>query len=382
MLRTNIWRFPFCDPYRLLRPFLFQMDPEKAHTLALKLLANGLGPKVKNDTDPILHTSVCGLDFANPIGIAAGFDKNAEAIKETLNTGAGYSEIGTITPLRQDGNPRPRLFRAEKEEAVINRLGFNSHGMETCLRRIKAWHDETRVPAHNSYQKQERRGLLGINIGMNRDSEDAIGDYVKGYRLVAPYADYVAINISSPNTPGLRDLQLRDQLQPLLRQLAAAREADASKPPIFVKLAPDLTDAQQEDIAAILLASGVQGLILGNTSLWRGDALPENFARETGGLSGRPLFSLSTHVLGRMYRLLQGKLPLMGCGGVFSGADAYAKIRAGASLVQIYSALVFEGPGLVARINRDLAELLRRDGFKSVAEAVGTTGAKPNRKAG
>jgi dihydroorotate dehydrogenase len=373
MLRTNLWGFSVLDPYRLLRPLFFRMDPEKAHTLAIKLLKKGIGPKDKNDDDPILHTSVCGLDFRNPLGLAAGFDKNAEAMSEVLGFGFGLTEIGTITPLPQSGNPKPRLFRAIGAEAAINRLGFNSDGMNECLRRIKAWHDETRLPKHDDFKNSKiRRGLVGMNIGMNKDSQNAAADYVTGYNLLAPYADYIAINISSPNTPGLRDLQAREPLADLLRSLMTARETGTRKPPLFVKIAPDLTDAQQDDIAAVVLETGVQGLIIGNATVTRPRNLPAEFTRETGGLSGRPLFQPSTRVLAQMYKRTQGKIPLIGCGGVSSGADAYAKITAGASLVQFYTALIFTGPGLVRRIARELAGLLRRDGFQTVSEAVGT----------
>jgi dihydroorotate dehydrogenase len=373
MVRPDLWHFTALDPYRLLRPLLFRLDPEKAHTLALKLLKKGIGPKAKNDSDPLLHTTVCGLEFRNPLGLAAGFDKNAEAISETLNFGFGFTEIGTITPLPQDGNPKPRLFRAIEAEAVINRFGFNSDGMDECLRRIKAWHDETRLPKHDDFKNSKiRRGFVGMNIGKNRESKNSVGDYVTGYKLIAPYADYITVNISSPNTPGLRDLQDREPLADLLGQLMAAREQGMRKPPLFIKIAPDLTDAQQADIASVVLDAGVQGLIIGNATVTRGNSLPPQFAREQGGLSGRPLFQLSTDVLARMYKLTGGKIPLIGCGGVSSGADVYAKICAGASLVQIYTALVFKGPGLVRRTARELADLLRRDGHKSVSEAVGT----------
>jgi dihydroorotate dehydrogenase len=372
MVRPDLWHFHALDPYRWMRPFLFRLEPEQAHTLAIKLLKKGLGPKAKIKNNPTLHTSVCGLDFCNPLGLAAGFDKNAEVIAETLDFGFGFTEVGTITPQPQPGNPKPRLFRAAEHQAAINRFGFNSVGLATCLRHIKAWHDSTRT---RDEKKKIRRGLLGINIGKNKDSTEATSDYVESYKAIAPYADYVTVNISSPNTAGLRDLQNRDALEYLLKDITAVRESLSAKPPLFVKIAPDLTDAQQEDIAAVILAAGVQGLIIGNTTLARGSELSPDFSREAGGLSGRPLFSLSTNVLARMHKLTKGAIPLIGCGGIASGADAYAKITAGASLVQLYTALIFSGPGLVRRIASELEMLLKREGFKCVSEAVGSKNA-------
>jgi dihydroorotate dehydrogenase len=317
-----------------------------------------------------LNTDVCKLKFRNPLGLAAGFDKNGEVFQDALDFGFGFAEIGTVTPLPQPGNPKPRLFRALEDRAVINRLGFNSDGLNACLQRIKAWRDADRLPA-DSKKANVPRGLLGINIGANKEGADPIADYANGFTQAAPYADYITINISSPNTPGLRGLQEREPLTDLLGRVTTAREAAARKPPLFVKIAPDLDQAQMEAIAEVVLGANVQGLIVGNTTVTRPGNLPPEFAKEQGGLSGRPLFYLSTRVLGEMYKLTQGKIPLIGCGGVSSGADAYAKIRAGASLVQLYTALVFEGPGLVSRIKRDLTALLKRDGFKSVSEAVG-----------
>lgn len=341
--------------YGLLRPLLFRLDPEDAHKLTIALLKTGLGPRGRFD-DPLLHTKVCGLGFPNPIGLAAGFDKQAEAPQALLNLGFGHVELGTITPRPQPGNPRPRMFRIPETEAAINRFGFNSDGLDVCLGRV---------------EKKRAKGIVGINVGKNKDSTDASADYVTGAKAFAPYADYLTVNVSSPNTPNLRDLQGREQLAALLKAVMAARNAGAKKPPLFVKVAPDLTEPQQEDIAEVALASGIDGLIIGNTTVTRPSYIPENIAKEAGGLSGRPLFSLSTQVLTRFYKLMQKKIPLIGCGGISSGADAYAKIRAGASLVQLYTALVYKGPGLVPQINRELAALLRRDGFKSVSEAVG-----------
>jgi dihydroorotate dehydrogenase len=354
----------FCEfnPYYLIRPLLFRMDAEKAHHLITAFLKKGIGPRLKNDFGAALQTTICGLNFPNPIGLAAGFDKQAEFIDEMFHFGFGSVEVGSMTPLPQPGNPQPRLFRVPKAEAIINRFGFNSDGYDVCLRRITAYYDAT---------INAKRGVIGANIGKNKNSSDAIGDYVAGVTAFAPFVDYLAINISSPNTPHLRDLQSREPLADLLKQVMEARNASRQKPPVFVKIAPDLTPMQQEDIAHVILDSGVQGVIIGNTTLTRPEGIPQALANEAGGLSGKPLFDLSTKVLSNISKLTGGRLPLIGCGGVSSGADAYAKIRAGASLVQIYTALVYEGPLLVRCINRELAALLARDGFERVEQAVG-----------
>ncbi len=349
--------------YPLIRSLLFQLDAEAAHHLALTLLKKGLGPNINNDFDPILRTTVCSLDFPNPVGLAAGFDKNAEVIGDVLNMGFGFVEIGSITPLPQPGNPQPRLFRVPTAEAVINRFGFNSDGIDICLRRIIAYRDAT---------IGTKQAPVGLNVGKNKDTAEAADDYVKGIKAFALHADYITVNVSSPNTPGLRDLQGREQLANLLKQVMEARATTDKKPPVFVKVAPDQTEQQQDDIAEVVLASGVQGMIIGNTTVTRPSSIPTDLAKEAGGLSGKPLFAMSTEVLASLYKKTGGKIPLIGCGGIFSAEDAYAKIRAGASLVQLYSALVYEGPGLVVRINQGLTELLKRDGFKTMSEAVGT----------
>ncbi|MDX2027438.1 MAG: quinone-dependent dihydroorotate dehydrogenase [Alphaproteobacteria bacterium] len=350
------------NPYRLLRPLLFRMEPEAAHKLSITILQKRLIPKSKQKDAPSLRVKIAGLDFANPVGLAAGYDKQCEVIDEILDLGFGFTELGSITPQPQPGNPQPRIFRIPEAEALINRFGFNSDGISQCRRRVVARHDAT---------VGSRRGIVGVNLGKNKDSEDTGADYVLGVKSFAPYADYLAVNVSSPNTPGLRDLQGREQLAHLLQQVMAARDAGVQKPPVFVKIAPDLTEEQQTDIAEVVLASGVQGMIVANTTVTRPASVPPHLAQEAGGLSGRPLFGASTRLLARMYKLTEGKIPLIGCGGVFSGADAYAKIRAGASLVQVYTALVYEGPFLPRRIKRELAALLERDGFASVSEAIG-----------
>lgn len=357
-----VWNLPF-DPYPLIKPLLFMQDPEAAHERTIKLLSLGLGPRASEPDDPILKTTVCGLEFPNPIGLAAGLDKQASAIDAFMNFGFGHVEVGTVTPLPQSGNPRPRMFRVPEANALINRFGFNSVGADVVAERMKAWRENPR----------RTRNPVGINLGKNKDSADDAADYIAGLIKLAPYADYVTINISSPNTAGLRDLQRRERLAELLGAVMEARAIHAPRLPIFVKIAPDLTDAQQEDIAAIAVSSGVHGIIVGNTTVTRPAGIPPELAAEAGGLSGKPLFDLSTQVLGNMWKLTDGKIPLIGCGGVSTGADAYRKIRAGASLVQIYTALVYEGPLVVRRIKRELAELLQRDGFASVGDAVGKT---------
>lgn len=362
------------DCFPFLRPLLFRLDPERAHGLTLRLLKAGLVPRPAPLDDPLLAVELWGRRFANPIGLAAGFDKNAEAIGPLLGLGFGLVEIGSVTPRPQPGNPRPRLFRLTEDRAVINRMGFNNRGLEA-------------VAAHlEEYRARGGAGPVGVNLGKNKDSATAAPDYAAGARRLAPLADYLVINVSSPNTPGLRALQGRGELTALLAAVRAALPApgpaasvpapvpaapSAGAPPLLLKIAPDLEEADRRDIAAVALDEGLDGLIVSNTTVARPVGLRSRWKGETGGLSGRPLFGPSTHLLGEMYRLTGGRLPLIGVGGVESGATAYAKIRAGASLVQLYSALVYEGPALVGRIARELAALLRRDGFASVAEAVG-----------
>ncbi|MEX2629805.1 MAG: quinone-dependent dihydroorotate dehydrogenase [Tistlia sp.] len=346
--------------YALLRPLLFRLDPETGHGLTLRLLRSGLVPRAAGAADPILASELWGRRLANPIGLAAGFDKNAEAVAPLLRLGFGLVEVGSVTPRPQPGNPRPRLFRLAEDRAVINRMGFNNRGLEAAAAALTAF--RARGPA---------AGLVGVNLGKNKDSPEAAPDYVAGARRLAAYADYLVVNVSSPNTPGLRALQDRAALTGLLAAVRAALAEAEAPPPLLLKIAPDLTEADRRDIAAVALDSGLDGLIVSNTTVERPAGLRSRWKGEAGGLSGRPLFEPSTRLLGEMYRLTGGRLPLIGVGGVESGATAYAKIRAGASLVQLYSALVYEGPALVGRIAAELAALLRRDGFASLTEAVG-----------
>jgi dihydroorotate dehydrogenase len=343
---------------------LYTLPPETAHHAALFALEHGLVGAHSEPDDLILRTSVWGLDFANPIGLAAGFDKDARVIDAMLSLGFGFVEAGTVTPKPQPGNPKPRLFRLDEDEAVINRLGFNSGGVSAFAKRLA----ERRARRHPP-------GRVGANVGKNRDTTDGAADYVAGIETVAGLADYLVLNISSPNTPGLRAMQARAPIEDLLRRALIARNRAApdpnKPPPLLAKVGPDLAPSELHDIAEVAIAVGIDGLIVGNTTVERPSWLKSPNKKEAGGLSGAPLLHPSTECLGRLYRLTKGRIALIGCGGVASGADAYAKIRAGASLVQVYSALVFQGPGLAQRIKRELAALLRADGFQSVADAVG-----------
>jgi dihydroorotate dehydrogenase len=326
-------------------------------------LTAGLGPRDHGLDDPCLAVELCGLQLRSCVGLAAGFDKNAEAARAMLKAGFGFVECGTVTPLAQVGNPRPRLFRLTDDRAVINRLGFNNQGLEAFASRLQG--------------RDRSDGVVGANIGANKDSEDRIGDYVAGLRRLWTLADYFTANISSPNTPGLRDLQSGQALDDLLGRLMEARKdlttktAEVAPRPLFLKVAPDLDDTQIMDICDAVSRHGLNGVVAGNTTLTRPDTLRSASKSEQGGLSGAPLMALSTQVLRRFHACAAGRFPLIGVGGVASGADAYAKIRAGACAVQLYSALVYGGPGLVGRIKRDLAARLRADGFVSMVEAVG-----------
>lgn len=334
------------------------LPAETAHraTLGFAGLLAPLLPKAPPD-DARLGVAALGLRFPNPVGLAPGFDKDVEVPDVMLKLGFGFVECGTVTPLPQAGNARPRLFRLGEDGAVINRMGFNNRGMEAAAVRLSA---------------RRKAGIVGINIGANKQSADRIADYAKGFARLAPLADYVTANISSPNTPGLRGLQNKDELARLLSVLVEARQKTGHKP-ILLKIAPDLDLQALDAIAAAVIASGIEGIIVSNTTLARPSLQSAN-ATESGGLSGKPLFSPSTEILRQVRARVPASMVLVGVGGIASGADAYAKIRAGASLVQLYTGLVFEGPGLVARIKRDLLACLARDGFSCIADAVGQGG--------
>ncbi|PZU06764.1 quinone-dependent dihydroorotate dehydrogenase [Sphingomonas sp.] len=338
--------------FPLVRPLLFSLDAERAHRMTITAL-KALPALPATARDPRLATRLAGLDFPTPVGLAAGVDKDAEVPDAFLSLGFGFVEIGTLTPLPQAGNPRPRLFRLPEDRAVINRMGFNNGGQADALARLS---------------KRARRGIVGVNVGANKDAADRIADYATGVAAMAPVADYLTINISSPNTPGLRALQEAQALDDLLAGAIAARPAGG--PPIFLKVAPDLAPADIDAIARVCLDRAVDALIVSNTTIGR-EGLRSPHAKETGGLSGAPLKALALERLRDFRVATGGALPLIAAGGIASGDDAYARIRAGASLVQLYTALVYEGPLLARRIARELSALLARDGFATVGDAVG-----------
>jgi dihydroorotate dehydrogenase len=339
--------------YRLIRPALFVIEAERAHRLALTALRLGPARAPRPPGGP-LQIEVAGLAFPNPLGMAAGFDKDGEVPDALLGLGFGFAEVGSITPRPQAGNPRPRLFRLVDDRAVINRMGFNNGGAAAAAARLAA---------------RTRRGVVGINIGANKDSADRIADYAQMTQVMAPLADYLAVNISSPNTPGLRALQDEGALTGLLDAVLEAR--GEAGPPVFLKVAPDLAPGDIEAIARIALDKRLGALIVSNTTVSR-PALRSPLASEAGGLSGAPLRELALARLRDFRKATAGALPLVGVGGIASAEDAWQRIRAGASLVQLYSAMVYQGPGIARRIVRGLEALMRRDGFASLAEAVGS----------
>ena len=342
----------------LARQGLFLFDPETAHGLSITALKSGIVPSCTRAADPRLARTVAGLAFPNPLGMAAGYDKNAEVPDALLRLGFGFTEVGTLTPRPQAGNPKPRIFRLAADRGVINRLGFNNEGHDAAHARLSA--------------RESRAGIVGVNIGANKDSEDRIADYVAGIRRFASLASYFTVNISSPNTPGLRDLQARESLKALLDAVLAARREEAGRLgrplPVFLKIAPDLPEEGLDDIAAEALAQDLDGLIVSNTTLSREGLTDRVQANEAGGLSGAPLFRLSTGVLARMRHRVGPSLPIIGVGGVGTAEDALEKIRAGADLVQLYSCMVYEGPGLPARIIGGLSRLLDRENVASIRD--------------
>lgn len=341
---------------RLGLALLQRIDPETAHGLALKALRAGLVPLAGPQTGPRLATRLAGLDLPNPVGLAAGFDKNATALDALAHAGFGFLEVGAVTPRPQEGNPRPRLFRLKQDRAVINRFGFNNDGMAAVAARLA---------------ERPAGCVLGLNLGANKDSRDRAHDYVEVVRSCGPLVDFVTVNVSSPNTEALRDLQGRAALWALLTGVMDARGDLARRIPVFLKIAPDLTDRELADVAEVALASSIDGIVATNTTLGRA-GLQSRQAGEKGGLSGVPLFDRSTRVLAQLSLLTHGRLPLIGVGGIASAEDAYQKIRAGASAVQLYTALSYAGFALVPQIVQGLDAALARDGFDSVAEAVGS----------
>lgn len=340
----------------IARRALFAFDPETAHGLSIAGLKTGIPVCSPAPADARMRVELAGLSFPNPLGMAAGYDKNGEVPDALLRLGFGFAEVGTVTPLPQSGNPQPRIFRLEADSAVINRLGFNNQGHEACVARMRA--------------RRARNGIVGVNIGANKDSADRIADYRLGVERFAERASYLTVNISSPNTPGLRDLQARSSLAELLSAVVAARDEVATRvgkrTAIFLKIAPDLDEAGLDDVAAEVLDKAVDGVIVSNTTISRA-GLRSAAASETGGMSGRPLFKRSTAVLARMRRRLGPRLPLIGVGGVDSADTAVEKIKAGADLVQLYTSMIYAGPSLPGRIVRGLAEIVDREGVTSVS---------------
>lgn len=349
--------------YAFARPLLFTLDPEKAHTLTLRLMKSGMMPACPSVQDPALEATLWGYKFPNPVGLAAGFDKNAEVIGPAFKLGFGFVEAGTVTPKPQHGNEKPRIFRCPEKDAVINRMGFPNGGMNAFKANLEMFLGSRQRPP----------GVVGINIGMNKSQTEPAKDYGVLIKMLGPMADYLTINISSPNTPGLRDLQKREPLLELLGTVKEERRKACGDhpPPLLVKLAPDLDQAQQQELAETVLEAKVDGLILTNTTLDRPDDLPKSFAAQQGGLSGQPLAQKSTDVIRNFYRLTGGKIPIIGVGGISSGLDAYKKIKAGASLVQLYTGLVFKGPGVAHSINRELLDCLAEDGYSHLSKAIG-----------
>ena len=347
--------------HAILMPALRFLPAEVAHGLTIRALACGMGPRDGNEDPHVLATNLWDLHFRNPFGLSAGFDKGAQVPDAMLAAGFGFVEAGTVTPLPQPGNPRPRLFRLPEDGAVINRLGFNGGGLTPFVDRIS--------------RRKYGLGPFGANVGRNKSTVDAVADYVTCIEAVVPHADYIVLNVSSPNTPGLRRLQGSYELARLLEGAMEARARAIAGPergpPLIVKISPDLNPGSRADLAQVVLQSGIDGMIVANTTVARPRHLSASHQDEAGGLSGKPLFPIALAAVRDMYRLTGGRIPLIGSGGIASGADAYAMIRAGASLVQLYTALVFRGPVLIPKIKSELATLLERDGLSSVSDAVG-----------
>ncbi|MBI2355979.1 MAG: quinone-dependent dihydroorotate dehydrogenase [Candidatus Doudnabacteria bacterium] len=353
--------------YKLIRPILFQIPAETVYGAVAKTCQaitpfSGIFEKLFAFEHPMLETEVFGMKFKNPVGLAPGYDKFGAFTKFLSALGFGFIEVGSITPLPQPGNPKPRMFRLTSDEALVNRMGFNSIGMHRVAENLK--------------KISERNFILGVNLGKNKatSNEHALQDYLAAFNYLAPLADYVVVNVSSPNTPGLRQLQNKAPLLEIFKALQQANQKLSIRKPLLLKVAPDLSNGQLDDIAAIVLETKIDGIIANNTTVSR-DGLktsPEEIRRiGEGGLSGRPIAKRTTEVISYLYQRLQGRTPIIGAGGIFSAEDAYEKIKAGASLVQVYTGIVYEGPGLIKKIKQGLVELLKRDGFKNIAEAVG-----------
>ena len=344
--------------FSILRPFLFSLDPETAHDLAIKSLKFNLLPdKVfEVEDEHMLNIKLLGKNFPNPIGLAAGFDKSAEVYNPLLKLGFGFVEIGTVTPLKQFGNSKPRIFRLEEDGALINRLGFNNDGIEIIKKRIKS---------------EKKKGVLGINIGPNKNTKDQKNDFCLGLKNFFDIADYITINISSPNTEGLRDFHDQEKLKDLLLALNKIKNENKINIPLLLKISPDIIDNHISEIADVAIKNDISGIILTNTTDSNRDKLMNNFKKEEGGLSGKPLQQISTDMIKKFYKQLNGKIPIIGVGGVNSGKSAYEKITAGASLLQLYTGLVYKGPLLVKNIKKELIQILKSEGLNNIKDAVG-----------
>ena len=344
--------------FSILRPFLFSLDPETAHDLAIKSLKfNYLPSKMfEVEDEQILNTELLGKNFPNPIGLAAGFDKSAEVYNSLLRFGFGFVEVGTVTPLKQFGNSKPRIFRLEEDGALINRLGFNNDGIEIIKKRIKS---------------KKKKGVLGINIGPNKNTKDQKNDFCLGLKNFFDIADYITINISSPNTEGLRDFHDQEKLKDLLLALNKIKNENKINIPLLLKISPDIVDNHISEIADVAIKNDISGIILTNTTDSNRDKLMNNFKKEEGGLSGKPLQQISTDMIKKFYKQLNGKIPIIGVGGVNSGKSAYEKITAGASLLQLYTGLVYKGPLLVKNIKKELIQILKSEGLNNIKDAVG-----------
>ncbi|MBL4890623.1 MAG: quinone-dependent dihydroorotate dehydrogenase [Rhizobiaceae bacterium] len=351
---------------RILRPALFHLDAEQAHKLSLLALKRGLTPPIMQTNDQRLAVNLFGLNFPNPVGLAAGYDKNAEVPEAILRLGFGFTEVGSLTPHPQSGNPKPRVFRLPEDNGVINRMGFNNDGHAAAVARLEA--------------RKARGGIIGVNIGANKDSDDFIADYELGLEKFWQVADYFTANISSPNTPGLRDLQAKDSLAELLKRLADKRNTlvDATKisRPLLLKIAPDLNENLMDDIAHVVTSQPLDGLIISNTTLARNNLKNIKYSDEAGGLSGRPLFEKSTIILAQMRQRIGKDLPIIGVGGIDSAASAIQKLEAGANLIQLYSGMVFQGPDLAAKINAGIVTHMNRENISHVSQLTGTSTGK------
>ncbi|MBI29631.1 MAG: Dihydroorotate dehydrogenase (quinone) [Alphaproteobacteria bacterium MarineAlpha5_Bin11] len=347
---------------RIILAFLRFLPPEFSHFLTLLSLKSGMFKNVSRiRNNQVLHQVIWNIEFENPLGLAAGFDKNAEVINETLDLGFGFVEVGTVTPKPQYGNAKPRVFRLNQDKAIINHLGFNNLGMQSMKKKLIKRSQNPYLPF----------GILGINIGKNYDTKKDFEDYIECINNLGPYADYLVINISSPNTPKLRELQHRENLEELINIVKKNNDLNKISKPILIKIAPDLNDQQKRDIALTSLAQGIDGIIISNTSISRPKTLFSKHKDEIGGLSGKPIFLPSTNLLKEMFIYTGGRIPLIGVGGITTGKDAYEKIKSGASLIQIYTGLVFEGPKAINKINSELIYLLQADGYGNISEAVG-----------